>query len=93
MKNIFSINRSSESVYITIFLVRIDIATLMLTDGISKAELFNETPLQFRLYSLKYDIKLFTRSAIKSAFCKSGSLSKNSSRKQTPKGISATKTG
>lgn len=47
MKNIFSVNRSSESVDIAIFLVRIGIAVLMLTHGISKTELFNETPVQF----------------------------------------------
>lgn len=47
MKNIFSVNRSSESVDIAIFLVRIGIAILMLTHGISKTELFNETPVQF----------------------------------------------
>lgn len=47
MKNIFSINRSSESIDIAIFLVRIGIAVLMLTHGISKTELFNETPVQF----------------------------------------------
>lgn len=47
MKNIFSVNRSSESVDIAIFLVRIGIAILMLTHGISKTELFSETPVQF----------------------------------------------
>lgn len=47
MKNVFSINRSSESVDIAIFLARVAIAALMLTHGISKTALFNETPVQF----------------------------------------------
>lgn len=47
MKNVFSINRSSESIDIAIFLARAGIAVLMLTHGISKAALFNETPVQF----------------------------------------------
>lgn len=47
MKNIFSVNRSSESVDIAIFLARAAIAALMLTHGISKTALFNETPVQF----------------------------------------------
>lgn len=47
MKNIFSINRSPESVDIAIFLGRVGIAGLMLTHGISKIALFKETPIQF----------------------------------------------
>lgn len=47
MKTIFSINRSSESVDIAIFLARVGIALLMLTHGISKTALFSETPVQF----------------------------------------------
>lgn len=47
MKKIFSVNRSSEHVDIAILLARISIAILMLTHGISKIALFNETPVQF----------------------------------------------
>ncbi len=47
MKTIFSVNRSSESVDIAIFLARVGIALLMLTHGISKTALFSETPVQF----------------------------------------------
>jgi len=47
MKTIFSVNRSSKNVDIAIFLVRISIAVLMLTHGISKIALFNGSPVQF----------------------------------------------
>lgn len=47
MKNIFSVNRSSESVDIAIFLARVGIAVLMLSHGLSKTALFDETPVQF----------------------------------------------
>ncbi|WP_400261313.1 DoxX family protein [Sphingobacterium sp. SG20118] len=47
MKKIFSVSRSSEHVDIAILLARISIAILMLTHGISKIALFNETPVQF----------------------------------------------
>lgn len=47
MKKIFSVNPSSEHVDIAILLARISIAILMLTHGISKIALFNETPVQF----------------------------------------------
>ncbi|MDH5825836.1 DoxX family protein [Sphingobacterium faecium] len=47
MKKIFSVSRTSEHVDIAILLARISIAILMLTHGISKIALFNETPVQF----------------------------------------------
>lgn len=47
MKNIFSIHRSAQSVDIALFLVRIGIAALMLTHGVSKIALYNESPIEF----------------------------------------------
>lgn len=47
MKNIFSVKRSSENVDIAILLARVAIGVLMLTHGISKLSLFNETPVPF----------------------------------------------
>ena len=47
MKKIFSVNRTTNNVEIALFVARVGIAILMLTHGISKIPLLNETPIPF----------------------------------------------